>query len=199
MKKTILKSILFSTICLVAFQGCKKGENDPALSLKSRNARITGTWKLTAKTTESTDTYTMGGTTTIERSSSTYDGNMETTTDVDSDGTTTTNTEFYTREVTINKDGSYSTISNSTSTYVDPFTGETTTSTSSSSSDGSWWWLNDTKNKTRIAFDDDAYSFEIDQLKNKEMILVYEDNDSYTNSDHTNTDVDSWTETWTKQ
>jgi hypothetical protein len=194
MKKTILKSILFSTICLVAFQGCKKGENDPFLSLKSRNARITGTWKLTAKTTNSTETTTSGGTTTTETSSSTYDGSMEITM---SGGTTSTSS--YTREMTINKDGSYSYVVNSTSYSTDPFSGQTTTTTSTSSSDGYWWWLNDAKNKTRIAFDDDAVSYEIDQLKNKEMILVYQDNDSYSSSDYTNTDFDSWTETWTKQ
>ncbi|HNW99160.1 MAG TPA: hypothetical protein PKK00_12190 [Bacteroidales bacterium] len=60
--KFILLFILLSSI----FFSCKKSENDPFISLKSRKARITGEWKLTEGYTEvtsatGTDTYTITG------------------------------------------------------------------------------------------------------------------------------------------
>jgi hypothetical protein len=40
--------VLFGTI--LSFNSCKKGENDPFLSLSSRKARLIGEWKLTSAT-----------------------------------------------------------------------------------------------------------------------------------------------------
>lgn len=46
MKKTIV--ILFSVLLTgIGFYGCKKGENDPFISFKSRDKRIMGEWDLT--------------------------------------------------------------------------------------------------------------------------------------------------------
>lgn len=47
-----LKYSAFAAFALVAlaiptFTGCKKGENDPGISVKSRDSRISGVWKLT--------------------------------------------------------------------------------------------------------------------------------------------------------
>jgi len=55
MKKTIvILSCLFFTG--MGFYGCKKGEGDPALTLRSRKARVVGDWKVTAgKSTENND------------------------------------------------------------------------------------------------------------------------------------------------
>jgi hypothetical protein len=57
--KTILK-----TLCLLAFilnmSSCKKGENDPFISLQSRKARINGNWKLKEGTSRSYYEYKDG-------------------------------------------------------------------------------------------------------------------------------------------
>ena len=47
MKKNILFIALSLVVGSTVLTGCKKGENDPFLSLKSRDARITELWKLT--------------------------------------------------------------------------------------------------------------------------------------------------------
>lgn len=152
MKRILL--ILSAVGLLTTVQSCtKKGENDPFLSFKSRNSRITGTWELTAMTSTYTNTYISGGQTTITTSTTTYDGTLLTT--VSGGGS---NSIVYSEEVTINKDGTYHAI-----TVDDGDTYE---------QQGHWWWLDDKKKKTRIAFDDDWGSFEIDQLKDKEMILT---------------------------
>lgn len=47
MKKNLfIILVLLGTV--LSFNSCKKGENDPFLSLSSRKARLTGEWKLTA-------------------------------------------------------------------------------------------------------------------------------------------------------
>jgi hypothetical protein len=50
MKKSL---ILLATAMLAAasFTGCKKGEEDPGLSLRSRAGRFEGTWALVERTT----------------------------------------------------------------------------------------------------------------------------------------------------
>ncbi|PCJ82765.1 MAG: hypothetical protein COA57_13045 [Flavobacteriales bacterium] len=86
----ITVGLLVAAFVIPAFNGCKRGEEDPSISLKSRNKRVTGTWTLksydnswTTSTTVNTsndvndDTYTSTYTTS---SSSKYDGNNQTTT-----------------------------------------------------------------------------------------------------------------------
>lgn len=59
------KALIMLTAALVVgstFQSCKKGENDPFLSLKSRKGRLTGTWNMTISsrtnnTTTDSDNY----------------------------------------------------------------------------------------------------------------------------------------------
>ncbi|MDD4149454.1 MAG: hypothetical protein PHE33_05445 [Bacteroidales bacterium] len=82
--------ILILVMFGLTFSSCKKYEDGPALSLKSKNARITGEWKLVAYSYERTST---SGITT-----STYDG-------------TTMITAYgsypYSRTLIIDKDGTY--------------------------------------------------------------------------------------------
>jgi hypothetical protein len=152
MKASFLK---IAVIVLIAssFTACKRGENDPFLSVKSRNARITGKWVL--KTSQYIETY-----------SNNYDGPViSEITKIDyADGflaTTLPNGDVYavpyTFEVIINKNGTYA-----QSVVTDGIKVDT---------EGYWWWQSDTKDKVRIAFDDDINSFYIDQLKDKELIL----------------------------
>ena len=94
----------------LSFVGCKKGENDPGLSLKSRTARITGEWEMSKGEWENTYTNTNAKATSIikytysfdngtlsQTSYYSYDGNSETTTlSIEND-----------YKLTINKDGTY--------------------------------------------------------------------------------------------
>ena len=96
MKKRIL-TISLALIAiggLTTITGCKKGENDPFLSLKSRTARISGEWKLSEGTI--TETYGGGGATTTDVT--TY-----TSSTVSQGGSTTS----YTETMTIEKDGTF--------------------------------------------------------------------------------------------
>ncbi len=79
---------------LSTISSCKKGENDPFLSLKSRKARITGEWKLTEGTITSSSNF--GG------STFTY-----TTTYTNTTSTSNGSTNAYSETLTIEKDGTY--------------------------------------------------------------------------------------------
>ncbi len=156
MKKNNFKFALVAVLSLAFLAACKKGENDPFLSLKSRNARITGTWKL--KSAEITNSNVYGGTT--QSLSTSFDGtNMTETLDSGE-----SDTYSYSQTVEINKDGTYK------MTLVED--GIT------SDYQGNWWWIDSNKKKVRIAFDDDFGSFYIDRLKNKEMVWKIDESSS---------------------
>lgn len=161
-----LAFIAFAIVGLTAMSSCKKGENDPFLSLKSRKARISGEWKLIDGT--STNTYTSAGLTTT--SSTNYTSSSYTT----SQG----NTYTYSEKMTIEKDGTYEVV------VTDD--GDTYTVK------GVWFFSGkikdlDLKNKEAIVMVSQEYSepgyFEnynglyggdvmiIDQLKNKEVVF----------------------------
>lgn len=44
--ESLVKAILFVSISCVFLTNCKKGPDDPAVSLRSRKARVTGNWRL---------------------------------------------------------------------------------------------------------------------------------------------------------
>jgi hypothetical protein len=97
MKKFLLV-MLVAMIAIPTFQSCKKGENDPAISLKSRKARLCGDWKL-IKGNETiiysdgtTETYTYNGTLVVHEKTG-----------------EPTETLVYTKQITINKDETYKT------------------------------------------------------------------------------------------
>ena len=170
-----MKQKLLSISTVIAFTAislsCKKGENDPFLSLKSRDSRITGIWELTNLDYTETDTYSYDGTTVTTTSTETYDGSLLT---MVSDGDV--DTYSYTYTLTIEKDGTYNVY-----IILDGYRNEKT---------GNWWWLDDKKRKTRIAFDDDLGSFEIDRLTNKELILK---DDYYSSEIDSDGDLDELT------
>lgn len=177
MKNRFLKIsfALIAIIGLTTITGCKKGENDPFLSLKSRKARISGEWKLSAGTL--TDTYTSGGTTNTDIT--TYTG-----TTCSYNGSTST----YSESLTIEKDGTYETV------IVQDGIANTIR--------GNWFFSGkskelDLKKKEAIIFSETQYISTvgtstytgiygdqiilIDQLKNKELIfkgtITYQDSD----------------------
>lgn len=90
-----LAFIAIAIIGLTTVSSCKKGENDPFLSLKSRKSRISGEWKLVEGTSTSTSTFggiTNSSTTTFTSTSYSESGG---------------NTFAYTEKMTIVKDGTY--------------------------------------------------------------------------------------------
>lgn len=161
MKKLIYAILIF--MCVPFFNSCtKKSANDPLISLRSRDARITGEWKLMSWESTTTTTVVSSGISSSSTSTSNYDGTLVTNVYGNNALTYT-----YSQSVEISKDGTY------IFTLID--SGDTEIIT------GEWWWLDNNKKKTRIAFDDDYDSWNIDKLGNKTLIVV--NNSSYESID----------------
>lgn len=153
MKLQLIKLSGIAVLAVALLGSCRKGESDPFLSLRSRNARITGTWNLSSQITTSLNTSVSAGVTTVDSLTTSFDG---TTLSALTNGITTT--APYSLTIEILKNGSYkSTLNNELGSLVRW---------------GSWWWLNSKKRKVRIAFDNGLGSFHISRLKNKELVLM---------------------------
>jgi hypothetical protein len=188
MKNTVV--LLLSALVIAgSFSGCKKGENDPFLSLRSRKSRLEGNWVIVKE--EVSETNINGSTTEIMQS--VYDGKMKvttTTTTVGALSTTVIDTVKYTVNFDIKKDGNYKIIA-ANENKIDIVTTE-----------GTWLFLgksklNDLKNKEAILLTTtkqvvssnpvaNSVNYEglngltivIDALKNKEMMTIVEENSS---------------------
>lgn len=163
MKTNFLKVVMILFIGVLTLEGCRKGENDPLLSLRSRDARVTGEWKLVEFESTSTSVANSGSMSFTSTTTNTYNG---TTWTVTNPGGTSSNS--YTRNMIIEKDGGY--------TYKETYDGN------SEEENGKWSWLSDAKKKTRILLDNHGI-FYIDQLKNSEMIIVEDTEYSYVDND----------------
>jgi len=188
MKNTVVL-LLSALVIAVSFSGCKKGENDPLLSLRSRKSRLEGNWVIVKE--EVSETNINGSTT--EAIQSVYDGEMKvttTTTTVGALATTVIDTVKYTFNFDIKKDGNYKMIA-ANENKIDIVTTE-----------GTWLFLgksklNDLKNKEAILLTTskqvvssnpvaNSVNYEnlngltivIDELKNKEMMTIVEENSS---------------------
>lgn len=162
---------------VTAVSSCKKGENDPFLSLRSRKARVTGEWKLTKGTITETDNS--GGAT-----------NTDVTTYTETTSSSGGVTTQYTETLTIEKDNTFEVV------IVE--NGLTSTIR------GNWYFSGkvkdeDLKKKEAIVFSETQYInpggstqytglyadqiLLMDQLKNKELIfkgdVKYSDSDGY--------------------
>jgi hypothetical protein len=185
MKKS-LSIFVIALVAIVTFDSCKKGTNDPFLSLRSRKARVAGEWKLTSYSA----TKTSGSTVTKEN----FDGSTLTVTTGSSQPTVATLTSEYTFE----KDGKVtkSEVKSTTQTW-----GSTTmTIVQTSSATGTWAFaggVGDVKKKSQLIIHwtsmttttvttppgsstvnsnvssgtgvDEIY--DIDELRNKKMVL----------------------------
>ena len=167
MKTKILTLATVIFIVVINFNSCKKSENDPFLSLRSRDSRLTGTWKLTEQNYEITEKHYVGGSTSIsEYSANVYDGVMT---------VNGTYSYSFSYEIEFIKDGSYN-MSETDDGYR-------------SQQSGAWWWLDSKKSKTGIAIDNSFFT--IDKLSNKELTLkqvtyskVYNSADEYVITDY---------------
>lgn len=178
MKKLFNSTILFLALITLIETGCKKGEDDPFFSLRSRKARVVGDWKLTAG--KETETTFDNGSATTYTSSYTYDGSTraESETISNSSGSfTTTNSVSYTTTYKFEKDGTFSSV-----TVAD---GVTTTV------DGTWNFgsgVGEKKNKselvltaTKTVYDGNTYTYTgnastevyyLKELRNDKMVMV---------------------------
>jgi hypothetical protein len=175
MKKTLtLLSLALLVSASLLFTGCKKGEDDPFISLSSRDARITAKWKLTK--IEGTNTNTFAG---VSYTSTTnYNGTLLTTTS-SSGGV---NSSSYTLEMEILKGGEM------TSTETED--GDILTEK------GVWFWTNNTSNKTGLYLGGiDEGIFNVQGLSSKELVLNIDSESSDTEDGQTST-YKSFT-TWT--
>jgi hypothetical protein len=176
MKKTLSFMLVTLLTASTFLTSCKKGEDDPFLSVKSRKSRVVGEWKMISGTSTEIDqnsTYTT--TTTI-----TYSGTSaaESETIASSTSTTTTTSDYsYTQEFIFDKDGSFS------GTIVED--GITTTF------EGTWNFtggVKEAKNKSQIiltysktVYDGNTYTYDgniftdiydIKELRSKKMVLT---------------------------
>ena len=191
--KTISKILLVAlTASSVSFVGCKKGENDPFLSLSSRKARLAGEWKVVSGSGTETNTVgSLSSTTTM-----TYDGTTET----ETTGSSTT-TDKYTMEYTFEKDGSFTIV------YTDNNGSSAVVTTST----GTWNWtggVGEAKNKSAVIMyiesqtsgsssitytgsDRPTMIMEIDQLKGNQ--IIFHDVSSSSTSGSSSTNDITWT------
>lgn len=193
MRKTISLGLVLLIFASV-FVGCKKGENDPFMSLLSRKARLTGVWNLTSADYDYTTVN--GSNTTVYGYS--YDGTQMTRT-VDGTGTT----YDYSEEITIEKDGTFKVVTKEEEDYWDDVAQEMKTGTNTETVSGLWYFVDgnkelDVKNKERVEFlmtdykevdpDGDTYECEysgksnpnvmimlLDRLANKEITMLYDE------------------------
>ncbi|MEI6852273.1 MAG: hypothetical protein WCL06_05495 [Bacteroidota bacterium] len=183
--RKLLVVLLVTLIAVPTFQACKKGPNDPLISFKSRNARITAKWKLTK--IEGTETKVTAGVS--NATTTTFDGTTKTVTS-SLFGTTTTSTGVY--EMTIEKNG--------TMTWSETYISGTPATTDVQTGSGPWIWLNTDKNKTDVDLTGGHHFFSsgfyvIDRLASKELVLTTEQN-SNNNGD---TDVANYKFTFTAE
>jgi len=144
MKKHFL---ILGMICLVAttsitLNSCKKGTDDPMISLRSRKSRLVGDWKLTEGKVDNTNNSNV--------STEVYNGSTKVVTQGSNSSTTN-----YTKEISIVKDGTYTSTEVETdvnTTSIFSYTTTTTTTTTTESA-GKWSFLGgqgDAKNKEYV-------------------------------------------------
>jgi hypothetical protein len=164
--KTIL--LLLAITSGILFDACKKGENDPFISFKSRSSRLKGDWKLisgtiTTKTGTNTLTETYDGATMI----TTFNGSQ-------------TGNKVYTDNISFDKKG----------TYIR----SGITDTVSFNEEGYWAWINKNetaglKNKEALGMSSTIYTdsngsvnsdagffvagiWMLDELSSKKMVVI---------------------------
>lgn len=160
--KKLTKAVLAILVVASSITACKKGEGDPAISLRSRAARVAGEWKVSSQETKSDYSNTSTGST--GNSGSSTEKFTETTYTATNTSGANTSTETGTvadNSWTFEKDGTFKHTMNYTVKKVDDnsSTGFTyiteTTTVYSVSEEGVWNFLGnvqaDTKNKEEMS------------------------------------------------
>lgn len=144
MKKVRILIIVLTV--LGAISSCKKGDNDPFISIRSRDARITGEWKVVNLE------YNINNDGDI--SSATLNGSILTETNNGS-----SSSYSYSANWEINSDGTLNT------TYA--------IDGSLSTDSETWYWLDDSQKKSKIMTSEGGV-YVVDRLTNNELVLKYQ-------------------------
>lgn len=197
MKKLIILSL--GAVALTAgISSCKKGENDPFLSMKSRKSRLAGEWTVTKMegTKVEVETFSVGGDdyTMTTTTTTTYDGANEVddvkTETSSSMGTVTENDSYsnpHTVSYTFDKDGTFKMVDTDTDdgdvntiegTWA--FVGKSKTAELKNKEAISLFYnkmtttSGSTTSTSTVTGQDWPSIMVIDQLKSKEIVFIYE-------------------------
>jgi hypothetical protein len=154
MKK--LKTLLFVALtAAVIAPSCKKGADDPFLSLRSRKARVAGEWKVDAKVDERTTTLINPSINTTATETITINGSSYTKVYKDASGSDTQTGTVGENTYTFDKDGTWSAVYELTTVVVLGSVSPTTeTTVNKIESSGIWNFLGkigDAKNKENMS------------------------------------------------
>jgi len=195
-----MRALIYSLIVCTALPiSCKRGEEDPGISFRSRNQRLIGSWVMTSKerTTESVRNRADDSEESeyVHNSTYSYDGTTATTVDDFTDITTyfgppvtvsdnsrhTEKTEEGSYTLDVNKDGTYAykndfnliaeLIDYVNATVFDIDTTYTNNNQVVELTDY-WWWDNAKKKKVLITLAGSG-TYKLIRLSNKEMIWEY--------------------------
>lgn len=151
--KKIQKSVLVLLAIAFVMPACKKGENDPTISLRSRKARVAGEWKVSSMEATSTNTYTpTSGSTSTSSETTKIDGTTLTMTESDASGTETSTGTVKTYTYTFDKDGTWKSVMETSFTETNSW-GTSITATKHES-EGVWNFLGkvgEDKNKENMS------------------------------------------------
>jgi hypothetical protein len=184
-----MNKIITLALAITMFVGCKKSENDPGLSFRSRDKKMVGEWSVLSY--ENVSEIKNGSNTT--KRVEVYDGSKITlnTTFNGTPSTPFVNPVTYTGKLTLEKDGKC--------IYVETSTNGSNTSTKTL--EGNWMWGDSKRNKTIIAFTNIngtlmKYStYIIDELRNDKLVLKIVENEETNSGTNTNYDRNTHTVT----
>lgn len=166
----LAKLIVITAIGILSLQSCKKGENDPFLSLKTRDARITGEWELTYSNQTYTYTEAYMGDTYVESEEFLFENGQ-----AQEMGSYTLTQNGVLQSQEYNEDPyNYSEKMNIEKNGICSF--NTDSDGSLYSNKGDWKWFDTSKKKTMIVIQGMIYT--IDRLTNKELVLLAEEFES---------------------
>lgn len=153
--------ILMGVVCLFATGSCKKGDEDPALSLLTRKARLTGVWDLTELESTTIDN-TVGNSLLVTSSDGKIENSYQTFVDYPTDSNIT-KLLIEKHELTINKDGTWSEVYSYQyeMRYYFSDGNEEITGNANITSNGNWTFgekvKGEYKNKERLIFEELFY------------------------------------------
>lgn len=177
MKNYAKLTLLVLAGTFIGLQSCKKGENDPAISFKSRTERLSGDWKLTNKQGNIVFNYVTPNKDSISTLSSVYNYNgtlgIEQTTQSSNTVGTTTKDYNYTFKISFEKNGNYK--------YEAVFqrpVGGTNSINQIYKGSGNWNWLDKGKEKVAIRLENEGSIIGLDTL-NANTLLPYTISNEY--------------------
>jgi hypothetical protein len=160
--KKLTKAVLAILVVASSITACKKGDDDPGMSLKSRKGRLSQEWTVSEYSSDITDVSTTNGSTTsttTTKTKNTYSGasaTREVSRTTAAGGSTTTSSDKFTGSVTafdytFDKDGTWSSTMTVKWTSVTSISnGNTDTEaidfTETTISSGNWYFLGKNKN-----------------------------------------------------